>query len=223
MFIEFVAIPLLLPYGIPAIFPQLITYPVWLSIKVGLIMICTAVTIFFLIMYIIWKIINMFVPKIFGIRKAFLRIPPLPQLDRAGIFRLFDGIFGALFNRLSTSERFKRAGKVILDFFIANRKIVADAIKPGIDRIGVVITPPKSDQVDQVSNNKRPPKPDYITDTEKRTVDELYEQCLEEKLLSTSSKMNALEKQSIAIQNSNSKTICKVKMLQDNINLLSFK
>lgn len=223
LFIEFIAIPLLLPYGLPAIFPQIITYPLWLSIKVILIMICVAYTVFFLIMYIIWKIINLFVPKIFGIRKLFLRIPPLPQLNRAGIFRLFDGIFGSIFNRLAVSEKFKRFGKVILDFFISNKKIIADAVKPGLDKVAVTFNPPKSDNIDQVSNNKRPPKPDYITDTEKRTVDELYQQCLEEKLLNVSSKMNTLEKQSINIQNANSKTLCKIKMLQDNINLLSFK
>ena len=220
--IEFIAIPLLLPYGLPQIFPQIITYPVWLVLKVILIILCAIISVVYLIMYVIWKIINKFVPKIFGIRKAFLRIPPLPPLDRAGIFKLYDGIFGNLFS--GSSQKFKNIAKVILDFFIANKQVVKDALKPGVDKMAVVFGPPKSESgPDAVSNNKRPPKPDGINDTEKRTIDELYQQCLEEKLQQITPKMSPVDKQTIKLQNASSKTICKVKMLQDNINLLSFK
>lgn len=223
MFVEFVAIPLLAPYGLPQIFPQLITYPLWLIIKVGLLIICATLTTIYFIFYILWIIVKTIVPTIFGIRKRVLRITPFPQLTSAGIFKLFDDIFGVIFNRLSLTNRFKRFGIILFDFFIKNRQIVADALKPGVDRMVVAISPPKNTTVDQVSNNKRPPKPDYLNDTEKRTVDELYQQCLEEKMIPISKNMSSLQKQSVNIQNSTSKTICKAKMLQDNINLLSFK
>jgi len=64
------------------------------------------VTVFLLIMYIIWLIIILFIPEYLypfpiPIRKILLDIPPLPDLDNAGFFRLFDRIIEIFTTRQS--------------------------------------------------------------------------------------------------------------------------
>jgi len=103
------------------------------------------VTIFFLIMYVIYKIIMIVVPDtgfitlFIPLKELLLAIPPLPKLRNKGVFNVFDRTFQIIGN--SHIERFKNYYFNYLSFFKDNFYDVIKLFNPklNMDKFDILI------------------------------------------------------------------------------------
>jgi hypothetical protein len=226
LLLELIAIPIMRRMGLPSIEPKILTSTYYYFVRIFLIILCAVFTVVYLLIYFIWLIIKKVVPTIFGLRKKVLSFPPFPQLDRAGIFRLFNAIFGNIASIALPTTKLKNISKEIARFFYNNRDLIREAASPFATGIIATVNPVKGEYAgkDEATNNKRPkPREDTLNDVEKRTIDDLEQQCLEENTELVSPDMGQVEKQKIRLNNIKNKNICKIKSLQNTVNLLSFK
>ena len=186
----------------------------------------------FLFLYLIYKIIQMFVCKIPLVGKVICkivnRIPPFPELKQAGIFNLFDAIFGIVFSFDTLSGRLKRLGLAILNFIQSNFTMVihttdeALGISQKVDKLNSNIKLPTTINLtngqgssDYTQPQPTPPPENPIIQDEQREVDDKYQLCVAENTTPITGDITdvATIKQ-IQLRNNIQETICKANKLQ---------
>jgi len=85
------------------------------------------VTLFLVIMYIFWLIIQLLIPEyilFIPIRKILSDIRPFPDLNNAGIFRLFDNIISLFTTREKFLKKIGLSAKLVRDFLEDSTKYI---------------------------------------------------------------------------------------------------
>jgi len=198
----------------------------------------------FLVLYLVYKAIQKTVCRIKLIGKIICKIldrtPPFSELKRAGIFNLFDAIFGIIFSRDSISKRFTRLGQALAAFIESNFTFAVDTtdkvlgITPLIDKINSSIQIPKTIQItSKTDKNGKPyddyehPKPDVndaplLTD-EQREIDDKYQMCVAKNTTPITPDMTEDDVKYYKIQNQVAITRCKVNKLQTSMSYMTNK
>jgi hypothetical protein len=168
---------------------------------------------FIVIMYVLWKIIKMFIPNFpIPFKRIFLRLPPLYQLDKSGVFGLIDGLVKVFVSNDTLGRRFARAGNSLSNFFIKSSGFIFGTLKSS------GMTPPIP--TGGKSNELLDRKTSFNPKEEAQANDEMV-QCIEEKTLPIFPEMSSFEKSKTMLRNSQSATTCKIKSLSALSNILS--
>jgi len=196
----------------------------------------------FLVFYLVYKAIQQTVCRIKLIGKIICRLvdkaPPFAQLKQAGIFSLFDAIFGIIFSRDSLKNRLKRLGRALAAFVESNFAFsvkTADetlGITPMINKINPDISLPTS--INLTDKNDPSAKKDYIhpqPDTtpspvlsdEQREIDDKYQLCVAENTKQITPDMDSNQIKYIQSQNQLEQTRCKVSKFQNSLSLMTNK
>lgn len=208
-------------------FPPLIR--VWNNMKGMMIQAVGWILAFFLLMYVIWKVIKLFIPDIpiFPLRKMLLRIPPLPQLEKTGMFKLFDGVYNAIFQKGKWDERSLRIAGGLGGFLETYSDQLLGmmglgSLAPSVpNKVTLPPPPPSREEILQRNRNRQP-----AAGTEKsevRKTDEEFRQCMEENVVPVEPDISKLQLQLIEAKNTVSRTICKVKYLNSFVHMLNGK
>lgn len=189
--------------------------------------------------YIIWKIIKMFVPNFpIPFKMILLKIPPLPQLERAGIFALFDSIVGVVLSRASFGNRLMKVGFALGDFVKRNFEMVMSIAKdtaPNINFGGKESKSKDEQDNEAIDNNPDLTEQEKIekkqskninspfTDTEKQIVNEQYQLCIAENTTPITSDMSKSDITKAKTANDLAKIKCDLSKLSAFSNALNFK
>lgn len=184
----------------------------WLRVVVILWIIFAVLMCFIVWMWILWKIINKFVPKkilFFKVRSRILAIPPFPQMERAGLFALCDGLYDAIVARTSFGHRLQMFGSTFANFIRTNTYMVM-ALIGGDDlqdltsgHVWNVAEP--EDTEPEVVRDESP-----FTGSNYSQVDEEYQQCLEENIVPVSPDMSSDERTEASTKNRQAKVTCQL-------------
>lgn len=210
-------------------FPPLIR--VWNGVKGSLIQALGWVLMFFLIMYVLWKFIKKFIPNIpiLPLRKILLRIPPLPQLERTGMFKLFDGVYNAIFSKSTKwDERAMKISQGLAGFLETYSTQLLSMLglgylAPSAPAKGEPLPPPPPSREEILQrNSSREPAAGHEK-SEVRKVDEDFRQCMEENVVPIEPSMSSAELKALNAKNTLARTICKMKYLNSFTQMLSGK
>lgn len=213
------SLPIMGRLGIPSIQPWWLTTGVYNIICSILVIISLIGNTVFLCVWVVWKVL-----KTLDFFPVDLVIDPILSLsiftepDNAGLFRLYSNIFNI---GGSLENRFKQVGKTVYEFLKDNKKIYAEMAKPLADSVNKYDSPQQSS--DNTNSSKTPDQQSLLSDTEKRTVDDLYQQCLEEQMQDIKMNISASDKISIQAANASAKVLCKAKSVFHVQNFLSSK
>lgn len=175
------------------------------------------IVIIMLCIYVVWKIIKKFVPNFpIPFKKILLKIPPFPQLERARIFALFDGVFGILLGRGTIFHRFVRFGENLADFVTYNGKNIIGEVKGRVPKVGETTSAPPEEEAEDNKNSA-------FSDAERQMINEQMQQCIEEKVIPITPEMSTSEATSARAANVSANLTCQVAQLQSFANLMSFK
>lgn len=200
----------------------------------------TLVMVVMFCIYIIWKIIKKFIPNFpIPFKKILLKIPPLPQLERAGIFGLFDALVGVILSRSSFGNRFVKVGHALGDFVVRSTGMVISTAKEVVptnalnkltedspeekakaaeEAANANLTPEEIVEKKQSKNVNSP-----FTDTEKQIVNEQYQLCLAETTTPITSDMSTSDINKTKLANDLAKVKCDFGKLSAYSNALNFK
>jgi len=220
VFLWLLSLPILGRLGIPSIKPYWLTTAVWNIITTILAMIAIIGNVIFIIFWLIWKVLktlDFFPLDIFV--DIILDLTPFPELDQSGFFRLYDRIFSI---GGSMENQFKQYGKALTQFLIDNKGVYAEVTKPFADAVSISDQPQKSSD-NSADKDPNPQKQSLLNDTEKRTVDELYQQCLEEQLQDIKNNISQSDKLKLQTANAAAKMKCKAKSVFNIQNLITYK
>jgi len=203
--------------GIPALEPKEVWRPIYgIASKIAEYLTIIMITVFFLL-YIIYKIIN----GLPGILKSMIgwTWSPFKELKSAGIFGLFDAIFGAIFSTKPVKDRMNRLAKGFEEMFMKGGTfLVNDLIEIGVFPRKNKLPPPK-DIPEEPSTSKNN-NPDAISDKITAAIEERYNECLQEKLINITNNMSAMEIQAANLNNQSARVQCKLNQFTDSIELL---
>lgn len=207
-----------------ALKPQAFWTAIWSVAKSYILIIFGAVCTFCVIMYFIWLIIKKFVPNFpIPFKTILLKIPPLPQLERAGIFALIHGIFSAIFGRGNLMKRLTKVGATFANFIVRNTGMLMSAARGATSKVNFY--PSKvnvaSDREERKRRNKKRRPETGGFNSSPREVDDEYQQCIEENTIPATPDMTPKEVQQINNKNSRSAVTCKMRTLQTQMRLLT--
>lgn len=168
---------------------------------------------------------------IFG--RLLRRIPPLPQLEQFGIFRLIEGLFGAIFSLMSIKDRLIRVAQVFGTYIATNtlqfmnllgiqQKLTAiqtnirnqtDAVKSMATSVTQSPTQSTQSREEMLQRNANAPRPPIFEPSQYRKMDDEYRQCVEENIVSPAPGTSAIELKGIDSRNTVSRIVCKAKYL----------
>jgi hypothetical protein len=217
------SLPILGFMGIPSIRPYWLSGSVWYVITLILKIISAIGNTIFLCVWVVWKILRAldFFPLDILFVDAILSLSIFTEPDHAGLFRLYDRLFNI---GGSLENKFKQIGKALTSFLLDNKKIYAEVTKPLADSISVYDEPQKSSSPIKKDNpDVEASKQSLLNDTEKKTVDELYQQCLEEKMKDIKMNISSSDKIQLQTANSTAKISCKTKSIFNIQNLVTAK
>ena len=175
-----------------------------------------------LVLYIVYKVLS----KIFPISLFIGKIPPIRELRRSGLFSLMDSLINAVIGGGSLGDRFKRVGRGLGNFALANRNMLRDEVKrSGGDRFDLSKKIPstsvrQSTEKDFPENNANASP---FTDEEIQQTRVEYQQCMEENAPITTEDMTAAEVKISNIQRQFNSTYCNIKSFQSALNIFGFK
>lgn len=211
-----------------ALEPRTLYMRVWSQVRAIAIHVLGYILMFVLIMYVIWYITKKFIPNFpLPFKKIILSIPPLPQLDKSGIFRLINRIHMAVLGRGKISKRLKMVGVGIGEFIATGSVRLLQVL--GISKLAhksTYMSQPYEmmkgkEDLRRKNEARRKQKP--FESAEDRTMDDEYQQCLEENTLQITEDMNKNERQIVSGRNSMTQVMCKVRKLQSYARTLSGK
>lgn len=87
------------------------------------------VTLFLVIMYILWLIIQLIIPEfilVIPIRKILSDIRPFPDLNNAGIFKLFDNIIELFTTKEEFLKKLGLSGELVAEFLLTSTKYLRE-------------------------------------------------------------------------------------------------
>jgi len=174
------------------------------------------VSVTFLI-YIIWMIIKKFAPNFpLPLKMILLKIPPFPQLERAGIFALYDG----LTRSLRSNDRVINVAKTLGNFLTKSTPILLAElpgnVRPDIHAAAaeeevVVETPQPTNQNSQFSAS------------DKQIINDQMQQCMAENTTQITTDMSPSTAQTTRAMNMQTSIMCQFKQLQTYSNMLSHR
>lgn len=169
---------------------------------------------FLLIMYVIWLIIKWFIPNFpLPFKKILLRLPPIYQLEKSGIFGLMDGVRKTIISNDRLNRRLARVGYSISQFLIRSSAFMGK----GLHDMGVPV-PIAQDTTRSATMDDG--KSAFTQEEEAKANDEVA-QCLEENTLPIFPEMSGVEKAKITLQNATTEIKCKAKSINAFSNILA--
>lgn len=179
----------------------------WTAISVALVSsLFTFIIAILLFLYILWKIIKMCVPNFpIPFKLILLSIPPFPDLEKARIFALFDGIFGVILGRGTMGKRLTNFAYIIKDFLQANSSMLYDQMKQN--------SRSNEDNDSGAGGN--------FTAAERQMVNDQVQQCIEENTTHVTPDMDAVTTARLNATNMQNKLICELNKLKLYSNLQS--
>lgn len=196
-----------------ALEPRGLWLGIWNAIRNILIHILGYIILFLVIMYFIWLFIKKVIPNFpIPLKMILLKIPPFPQLEKAGLFTFIGNILKAAFGGGRFAKRLKLVGITFRDFVARNtyRILAALGIKITMPiTIGdTTITPAKPEKKRKSKKKKK-----FDLDAAQKMDDELV-QCLEENLATITPDMSPNEKKVVLAKNVIARTVCKARSIQ---------
>ena len=203
--------------GLPALEPK----EVWSAVYGVLSKMAEYITVImitvFLLLYIIYKIINA-LPRILKSMIGWTW-SPFKELKSAGIFPLFDGIFGAIFSLKPVKDRIKSVANGFEKMFTKGTTfIINDLVEIGVFPRKNKLPPPKD--IPEEPSTAKDNNPNAISDKVKGAIEEKYNNCLQEKLINITNKMTAGDIQAANLNNQYARVQCKLNQFTDSIELL---
>jgi hypothetical protein len=207
-----------------AVEPKSIIIGIWQKIRGYLLIVFGIVFMFLVMMYIIWLIIKKFVPNFpIPFRTILLKIPPFPQLERAGIFAFIGNLGKAAFGRGKFVQRLELLGRTFGMFIARNTQMIMDALGIGyLTKLpagakgryadGNPNTGPSRE--DQLARNRKRARDNPFEPSDARKSDDEYQQCIEENTAPVTEEMSRTEKLVTNQKNSLARIICKTRSLQ---------
>jgi len=184
-----------------------------------------AIMIVVVILWVIWNIVNRVVPKFF---RKIIRWPfsPFKELDRSGLFRLLDRLFGIIFSRGTISNRLESFAESLLYFMKDSGTMLKDeAINELSSRVPNIIDPVKNSakEKDQSTYNDMDDnsRDINISADDMQKIEEQYQQCLEEKIKPITDSMPFLERNELKTKNSMASATCKLNKIKASFDLIS--
>lgn len=212
--------------GVYAIEPKGAIMGAWRKIQVFLLIAFAVIMFFMFFMYVIWLIIKKFVPNFpIPFKTILLKIPPFPQLERAGIFAFYHNIMKAIFGKGKFAKRAKLVGKTFADFIARNTEMVMRAI--GLGYMFDTFDSKKSNngkyaqgdtrlapsREERMARNQKRKDPPFEAGAYRKADDEM-QQCLEENTVPITKDMSKMDRQITAQRNAMSRIICKARGIQ---------
>lgn len=212
----------------PYIPPQSVLVPAYNAVAFAATAIFHYILAFLIFIYILWYLINKFVPKkilFFKVRSRILAIEPFPSLTKAGILPFMDEIRKIFISLMPFKQRLRRLWTATRTFFNTSIKHVLVSLRHDIT-IGA-----------KSQYNKYVPKSAFDDDEEDdagdvpavdrplqdRETEEQYQQCLEESTTPVPADASFADRLFIATQNSGVRTSCALRRLQTYSNMLSYQ
>lgn len=169
----------------------------------------------FIMLWIIYKILM----RIFPINLIIKNAPPFRELRRAGIFSLFDAIFGIIFSADSASKRVIRLGKAVGGFVTGNVGMMRETVQ---DMAGTNKGVPSSNKSTDVKPSSRNEEESPFSKEDIARTNEEFQQCIEEKTVVITPSMSSTDVKSANLQNSLLEIQCKVQAMQTAMNNFAY-
>ena len=185
-----------------------------------------------IIMYIIWLIITILIPEWLyplpiPIRKILSEIPPLPELNEAGFFRLFDGIV----NVFTTREKFlKKIGFTMetignflsdaTEYIIKNQypEYNKENMKKYLNNYKIEDFETNSNNINNSNNNKKKTiLKDELLDQEEIMIKNELDNCINKSYINITPDLNEIEKLYIKMENIKSGLKCNIETIGSKI------
>lgn len=184
------------------------------------------IMIFLFFMYVLWIIIKKFIPNFpIPLKMILLKIPPFPQLERAGMFAFIDGLVKAIGGKGKFAKRITLVGKTFGAFVARNTSMMLRAM--GIGYLANRIDKPastgkyadgearlKKSREETLERNRRRRRDPPFESGAYRKVDDELQQCLEENLVHVTRDMSKMERDLVRQRNGISRIICKARGVQ---------
>ena len=145
--------------------------------------------------------------------------PPFPDLIEAGIFPLFDSILDATFSTDPVARRLNIIANGIKNMFMNGIVfLISDLQDIGFPTGSTqMTTPPKHPIPDREPSNN----PAAITDQVQASIDQKYNECLQENLINMTSDMSAASTQYANAANQVTRVKCKINQLTNAVQVLA--
>lgn len=159
--------------------------------------------IFYLIFYGIYLFIINIIPEtgiqtlFIPIRELLLKIPPLPELDKYGVFKLLDGIF----NALGLSTIFKKLFGIQKSFYIFSRENIQKIINTLIPNYNL----PENEPIEKKENKNEP----NVNDEVYKMINNETNICIKNNTKPIEFGMSEIEKMKINMENNNEMIKCR--------------
>jgi hypothetical protein len=139
---------------------------------------------------------------------------PFKELKRAGIFRFFDAIFGAIYSLDSVEKRLLTTRDALKDFLMLGIIFIREDIQRNFNKKKSSTYNNKAEKRDP--RDDEPPNDDYdpISDETVQKQNEFYQQCLEQNLVSTGDAARDY------LTNNTVMGQCKIEQLANSFNLI---
>jgi hypothetical protein len=185
---------------------------VWRAISIALLSsLLTFVISILLFLWVLWRIIKAVVPNFpIPFKLILLKIPPFPDLERARIFALFDGIFGLMFSRSTLGRRLTNFGYIIKDFLQVNSAMLFNELKGKAGGGGV------AEPSDAGGGGN-------FTGAERQLINNQMQQCIKEKSVQVTPDMDKATVAKTNATNLQAKLTCQLDQLKTTSNLLALK
>ena len=204
--------------GLPALEPKQVWRPVYAVLsKMSEYFAIFLITTFFLL-YLIYKVLDAVIPFIYKPMIGWVW-SPFKELKSSGIFGLFDAIFGALFSNKSFKDRTAKVANGFKDMFMKGTTfIVNDLVEIGVFPRKNKLPPPK--EVPEEPSTAPDTNPNAISDKVRASIEEKYNECLQEKLINITNNMSASTIQAANLNNQYARVQCKLNQFKDSMELL---
>jgi hypothetical protein len=187
------------------VLPKFIQKPLW-SIPEGIVTnskpVFVVVTLFLVIMYILWLIIQLIIPEfilVIPIRKILSDIRPFPDLNNAGIFKLFDSIVLLFTTKEKLLKKLGISAELVGEFFLDSTKYIRENFEKNENKEN------KEFEEEIINNNKNENKEkiDKIIEIEKNN-------CLTKNNIQITPDTNEFDKINIQLNNIKNNIKCEI-------------
>lgn len=206
-----------------ALEPQVLIMGVWQKVRAVLLIIFGIVMAFIACMYVVWRIIKKYVPNFpIPLKMIFLKIPPLPQLERAGLFAFIEGVLNALGHFYNPPAALTGLLHTFRNFMRLNtwRVLQTIGVANNIQQLTSASTynvNTYKGEYDRVEAEKRAAQErgkiageSPFTASQYLRVDEEYVQCVEENTIPVSEDMSKSERKEIIDKNTSARVSCQM-------------
>ena len=215
-FLSFTVLPhMRFDIGLPALEPTEVWSVVYAVLSKIAEYTCIVIILGFLFLYIIYKIMNA-LPDII-LDMIGWTFTPFKELRQAGIFPLFDSLFGAIFSTKSMKDRIKTVAEGITGVVIKGSKFIVNNMAD----LGIPPNPKKYPPPPLEPVPSRPEKPTPIKPSINTILNEKYNGCLQEKIINITNGMSASDIQAANLQNQYTLIKCKLDQFKSSMELMA--